>query len=155
MNSEAEEFSHGAVVSLKLTDFMQFNYVEFNPGATLNGKFFIMQYFKYLHLFIISKITVILGPNGAGKSTIVNGIALALGAKTSVLGRADHIVDFIRTGCESATLDIEIYNEFEEANYLIRRKIFRYMLITKFRNVISGGLNIGICIDYFIYIFLD
>merc|ERR1712045_750167 len=105
MNSEAEEFSHGAVVSLKLTDFMQFNYVEFNPGATLN---------------------VILGPNGAGKSTIVNGIALALGAKTSVLGRAEHIVDFIRTGCESATLDIELYNANEEEhNYLIRRKIFK------------------------------
>ena len=34
------------------------------------------------------------GPNGAGKSTIVNGIALALGAKTAVLGRADHIVSF-------------------------------------------------------------
>ena len=38
MNPEAEEFGHGAVVSLKLTDFMQFNYVEFYPGATLNGK---------------------------------------------------------------------------------------------------------------------
>ena len=77
---------------------------------------------------MVSKIAVILGPNGAGKSTIVNGIALALGAKTSVLGRAEHIVDFIRTGCESATLDIEIYNELEEANYLIRRKIFKYII---------------------------
>ena len=52
MNSEAEEFSHGAVVSLKLTDFMQFNYVVFNPGATLNGKFFIMQYFEYILTFV-------------------------------------------------------------------------------------------------------
>ena len=78
-------------------------------------------------LKLISKTAVILGPNGAGKSTIVNGIALALGAKTSVLGRAEHIVDFIRTGCESATLDIELYNATEEEhNYLIRRKIFKY-----------------------------
>ena len=46
---------------------------------------------QLLHLML-----EISGPNGAGKSTIVNGIALALGAKTAVLGRADHIVSFAR-----------------------------------------------------------
>ena len=91
-------------------------------------KFYIKRTIQLWILTLVSKIAVILGPNGAGKSTIVNGIALALGAKTSVLGRAEHIVDFIRTGCESATLDIEIYNELEEANYLIRRKIFKYII---------------------------
>ena len=47
----------------------------------------------FRHLDSMLKIS---GPNGAGKSTIVNGIALALGAKTAVLGRADHIVSFAR-----------------------------------------------------------
>ena len=93
-------------------------------------KIYIKKIYNTLQLWILklsSKTAVILGPNGAGKSTIVNGIALALGAKTSVLGRAEHIVDFIRTGCESATLDIELYNANEEEhNYLIRRKIFKY-----------------------------
>ena len=98
-------FSHGAVVSLKLTNFMQFGYVEFSPGPSLN---------------------VIIGPNGSGKSSVVNGIALALGAKTAVLGRADHIVDFIRMGCDEAELEIEIYNaQAEEENYVIKRKIER------------------------------
>ena len=51
MNEETA-FNHGSVVSLKLTDFMQFRYVEFHPGPSLN---------------------VIIGPNGSGKSSIVNG----------------------------------------------------------------------------------
>ena len=98
-------YSHGAVISLKLTDFMQFRYVEFYPGPSLN---------------------VIIGPNGSGKSSLVNGIALALGAKTAVLGRAEHIVDFIRTGCDEAELEIEIFNDqMEEDNFVIKRKISR------------------------------
>ena len=35
MNEETA-FNHGSVVSLKLTDFMQFRYVEFYPGPSLN-----------------------------------------------------------------------------------------------------------------------
>ena len=98
-------FNHGAVVSLKLTDFMQFRYVEFFPGPSLN---------------------VIIGPNGSGKSSVVNGIALALGAKTAVLGRAEHIVDFIRMGCDEAELEIEIFNDQDdEDNFVIKRLIQR------------------------------
>ena len=50
------EFNHGSIVSLKLTDFMQFNYVEFWPGPTLNvilGKTleFLSDYLDFKLLF--------------------------------------------------------------------------------------------------------
>ena len=102
----ARKFGHGSVISLRLKDFMQFsNMVEFRPGPQLN---------------------VIVGPNGCGKSSLVNGIGLALGSKTSVLGRADHTADFIRTGCEQAFLEIQLYNSLEpDNNYYIQRIIRR------------------------------
>ena len=65
----------GSIVRLKYKD------TAFNCGPNLN---------------------VIIGPNGSGKSTIVNGICLGLAGKTSVLGRASSITDFIKVGEESA-----------------------------------------------------
>ena len=56
----------GAIVRLYLKNFMQYSECEMLPGPTLN---------------------VIIGPNGSGKSSVVNGLALALGSKTNVLGR--------------------------------------------------------------------
>jgi len=64
----------------------------------------------------------VLGPNGSGKSALVNGIALALGAKTSVLGRADSLSEFICYGAESAETEIELHNAFHEGeNFVIKR----------------------------------
>lgn len=98
-------FSHGAIVKLRLKDFMQFsNWVEFRPGPLLN---------------------VIVGPNGSGKSSLVNGIALVLGENTGVLGRADKIEDFIRIGCDVAHLEIELFNAEGKKNYSIKRTILR------------------------------
>ena len=59
-------FKVGAIVRLYLKNFMQYSECEMLPGPTLN---------------------VIIGPNGSGKSSVVNGLALALGSKTNVLGR--------------------------------------------------------------------
>ena len=102
------DHGHGTVVCLKLKDFMQFsNMVEFRPGPMLN---------------------VVVGPNGSGKSSLVNGIALALGSKTNVLGRAQDIGEFIRNhpGVHQAELEIELLNALEPGkNYTINRKIIR------------------------------
>ena len=90
---------------------MQFsNWVEFRPGPMLN---------------------VIVGPNGAGKSSLVNGIGLALGAKTAVLGRAEKLSDFIRIGRDKAYIEIELYNADEvDNNFFIKRTIFRKYVLT-------------------------
>ena len=100
------DHGHGTVICLKLKDFMQFsNMVEFRPGPMLN---------------------VVVGPNGSGKSSLVNGIALALGSKTNVLGRAQDIGEFIRIGQNQAELEIELLNALDpDKNYKIYRKIIR------------------------------
>jgi hypothetical protein len=53
----------------------------------------------------------------------VNALALALGAKTSVLGRADSITEFIRYGADSAETEIELNNAEGGGmrNYVINR----------------------------------
>ena len=53
----------------------------------------------------------------------VNSLALALGAKTSVLGRADSITEFIRYGADSAETEIELNNAEGGGtkNYIINR----------------------------------
>jgi hypothetical protein len=52
----------------------------------------------------------------------INGLALSLGAKTSVLGRADSLTEFIRYGAESAETEIELFNaEAGFGNYIINR----------------------------------
>ena len=48
-----------------------------------------------------------------------------MGANTAVLGRASHVVDFIRVGCLEAFLEIELYNAQNggQDNWIIERKI--------------------------------
>ena len=53
----------------------------------------------------------------------MNALALSLGAKTSVLGRADSIAEFIRHGQDSAETEIELFNADHDGagNFLINR----------------------------------
>ena len=96
------EFSQdGSVVRLKFLNFMQYADTEFTLGPNLN---------------------VIIGPNGSGKSTIVNGICLGLAGKTSFLGRANNVADFIKLGEDTAYVEVELYQE-EEGNIIIGRWI--------------------------------
>ncbi|KAK3581703.1 hypothetical protein CHS0354_031101 [Potamilus streckersoni] len=67
-------------------------------------------------------LNVIIGPNGTGKSTIVCAICLGLGGKTSFLGRAHQPCDFIKHGCNKATIELQLYNPDGE-DYLIKREI--------------------------------
>ena len=57
-------YKRGAIVCMKLTNFVTYDYCEIRPGPTLN---------------------VIIGPNGSGKSTIVCALALGLAGSASVL----------------------------------------------------------------------
>ena len=66
-------------------------------------------------------LNVIVGPNGSGKSTIVNGICLGLAGKTSVLGRATNMSDFIRVGAEQAQIEVELFIP-EKENVVVGRR---------------------------------
>jgi len=90
----------GSVVRLKFRNFMQYSDTEFKLGPNLN---------------------VIIGPNGSGKSTIVNGICLGLAGKTSVLGRANSIVDFIKLGEQETEVETELYQPDDDNTVIVRK----------------------------------
>jgi chromosome segregation ATPase len=53
-------------------------------------------------------MNMVIGPNGTGKSTIVCAIALGLGGRPDVLGRARTLDEFIKHGQNSAIIEIEL-----------------------------------------------
>ncbi|XP_074651000.1 structural maintenance of chromosomes protein 5-like [Tubulanus polymorphus] len=95
------KYQEGAIVRIRLENFMTYDSVEFCPGAHLN---------------------VIVAPNGTGKSTLVNAICLGLAGKTSFLGRASGPHEFVKHGCNRAIIEIELYNP-DGDNYIIHREI--------------------------------
>ncbi|KAL2003544.1 hypothetical protein VTN02DRAFT_3434 [Thermoascus thermophilus] len=81
------EFKPGAIVRIKLTDFVTYTSAEFFPGPKLN---------------------MVIGPNGTGKSTLVCAICLGLGWGPQHLGRAKDPGEFVKHGCREATIEIEL-----------------------------------------------
>lgn len=68
-------------------------------------------------------MNMVIGPNGTGKSTVVCAIALGLGGKTDVLGRAKELQEFVKHGEHEATVEIELKNS--PRNTIIKRKFSR------------------------------
>lgn len=98
-----KSYAHGAIVRMKLDNFLTYDSLEFSPGPNLN---------------------VIIGPNGTGKSTIVCAICLGMTGKPSVLGRAQNISDFIKHGKPKGSIEIELNNHHGQ-NYVIKRKLMK------------------------------
>ncbi|CAO3590457.1 unnamed protein product [Absidia cylindrospora] len=94
-------YVEGSIVKIVLRNFVTYDYCEFTPGPQLN---------------------MIIGPNGTGKSTIVCAVALGLGGSPLLLGRARNISDFVKTGEEQATIQIEL-KKVNDQNVVIQRKI--------------------------------
>lgn len=98
---DADGYAPGEIVRVKLENFVTYDKVEFAPGPHLN---------------------MIVGPNGTGKSTIVCAIALGLGYKPSVLGRAKDVASYIKQGKNEGSIEIELKGAFpEQQNPIIRR----------------------------------
>ncbi|ORZ12799.1 P-loop containing nucleoside triphosphate hydrolase protein [Absidia repens] len=94
-------YVEGSIVKMVLRNFVTYDYCEFTPGPQLN---------------------MIIGPNGTGKSTIVCAVALGLGGSPLLLGRARNISDFVKTGEEEASIQIEL-KKVDGQNVVIQRKI--------------------------------
>jgi structural maintenance of chromosomes protein 5 len=86
-NDSKKTFATGAILRIKLENFVTYDSLEFQPGPNLN---------------------VIIGPNGTGKSTIVCAICLCMTGKPSVLGRAANLSDYIKYGRNRAIIEIEL-----------------------------------------------
>ncbi|KAI9933870.1 hypothetical protein ASPWEDRAFT_35838 [Aspergillus wentii DTO 134E9] len=80
-------YKPGAIVRIKVTDFVTYTSAEFFPGPKLN---------------------MVIGPNGTGKSTLVCAICLGLGWGPQHLGRAKDPGEFVKHGCREAIIEIEL-----------------------------------------------
>ncbi|RAK96747.1 DNA repair ATPase SMC5 [Aspergillus ibericus CBS 121593] len=86
-NGLQDGYKPGAIVRIKVTDFVTYTSAEFFPGPKLN---------------------MVIGPNGTGKSTLVCAICLGLGWGPQHLGRAKDTGEFVKHGCREATIEIEL-----------------------------------------------
>lgn len=104
-NTGESKFQPGAIVRVKLTNFVTYAKAEFFPGPNLN---------------------MIIGPNGTGKSSLVCAICLGLGWSPNVLGRASQISEFVKHGLDAAYVEIELQSrDNEPENHVVRLKIIR------------------------------
>ncbi|KAJ0171701.1 hypothetical protein K1T71_012464 [Dendrolimus kikuchii] len=90
----------GCIYRIALENFVTYQQVVLYPNESLN---------------------LIIGPNGTGKSTFVCAIILGLCGKTNIIGRAKKISDYIRSGCQQASIEIELYQNVGERNVIITR----------------------------------
>ncbi|CAG8961026.1 hypothetical protein HYFRA_00002566 [Hymenoscyphus fraxineus] len=98
-------FQPGAIVRVKLTNFITYEDAEFFPGPSLN---------------------MVIGPNGTGKSSLVCAICLGLGWGPGTLARAGKIGEFVKHGSREAFVEIELHRRPDEArNHIVRLKINR------------------------------
>ncbi|RDW92462.1 hypothetical protein BP5796_01856 [Coleophoma crateriformis] len=100
----AGEFQPGAIVRVKVTNFITYEKAEFFPGPNLN---------------------MVIGPNGTGKSSLVCAICIGLGWAPSHLGRATQLGDFVRHGMKEAFVEIELQGGPDEENHIIKLRIPR------------------------------
>ncbi|TPX60694.1 hypothetical protein PhCBS80983_g01576 [Powellomyces hirtus] len=97
---EEQRFPPGAIVRIRLRNFITYDAVEFRPGPNLN---------------------MIIGPNGTGKSSLVCAIALGLGGRPDALGRQKTLQDFIKDGKDKASIEIELKHRGRGGNVIIKR----------------------------------
>ncbi|CAO1638909.1 unnamed protein product [Sympodiomycopsis kandeliae] len=102
---DGQGYLPGSIVRVALSNFVTYESVEFFPGPHLN---------------------MIIGPNGTGKSTIVCAIALGLGWKPGVLGRAKDVASYVKQGYDKGWIEIELKAPLgQNSNIVIRRFIER------------------------------
>ncbi|RDA91902.1 hypothetical protein CP533_1309 [Ophiocordyceps camponoti-saundersi (nom. inval.)] len=105
LDATAQDFQPGAIVRVKVIDFVTYESAEFLPGPNLN---------------------MVIGPNGTGKSSLVCAICLGLGYSPKHLGRAGSVKEFVKHGKDTATIEIELQKRpSDRANHVIRSQIRR------------------------------
>ncbi|KAJ2785249.1 Structural maintenance of chromosomes protein 5 [Coemansia interrupta] len=100
----SDAYKPGSIKHIALENFVTYDHISVTPGPHMN---------------------MIIGPNGTGKSTIVCAIALGLGEKTSVLGRAKDISEFVKHGHEQGSIEITLAGKQPGSSVTIRREIHR------------------------------
>ncbi|CCG84322.1 protein of unknown function [Taphrina deformans PYCC 5710] len=99
--AKSSDFSPGALVSIRMQNFMTYDDISYDFGPALN---------------------MIIGPNGSGKSTVVAGICLGLGFDPRIMGRADKVEATIKHGTQTATIEIDLQGHRIGSNVKIMRQ---------------------------------
>jgi len=98
-------FQPGAIVRVKVTNFVTYENAEFFPGPNLN---------------------MVIGPNGTGKSSLVCAICLGLGWPPACLGRAQQIGEFVKYGMKDAFVEVELQRRSnEDTNHIVKLRIIK------------------------------
>ncbi|MEE6459328.1 hypothetical protein FKM82_000599 [Ascaphus truei] len=100
LGRQQEQHVQGAIVRIKMENFLTYDTCEVFPGPYLN---------------------MIVGANGTGKSSIVCAICLGLAGKTSFIGRADKVGFYVKRGCQKGLVELEMYKP--SGNIIITREI--------------------------------
>ena len=83
--------------------------------------FTIFRTYSDLTIHFGPALNLIIAPNGCGKSTLVNALCLGLGGDPKFLGRASHLGDFVKHGCNQASIEVELKGP---TNIVIKRNLF-------------------------------
>ncbi|KAK4145350.1 SMC5-like protein [Dichotomopilus funicola] len=98
-------FQPGAIVRVKVQNFVTYEEAEFFLGPNLN---------------------MVIGPNGTGKSSLVCAICLGLGYGSNVLGRASAFGEFVKHGKDEADIEVELQKQTDDPeNYVVGLTIRR------------------------------
>ncbi|PHH76202.1 hypothetical protein CDD80_1725 [Ophiocordyceps camponoti-rufipedis] len=101
----ADDFHPGAIIRVKVINFVTYESAEFFPGPNLN---------------------MVIGPNGTGKSSLVCAICLGLGYSPKLLGRAGSVKEFVKHGKDTATIEIELQKRpSDRTNFVVSNQIRR------------------------------
>ncbi|OIW26833.1 P-loop containing nucleoside triphosphate hydrolase protein [Coniochaeta ligniaria NRRL 30616] len=68
-----------------------------------------------LHVELGPLLNFIVGENGSGKSAILTAITLCLGGKATATNRGGSLKNFIKEGCERASLSVKLKNQGDDA----------------------------------------
>ncbi|KXS17350.1 P-loop containing nucleoside triphosphate hydrolase protein [Gonapodya prolifera JEL478] len=95
----AHEYKDGAILKIKVSNFLTYNSAEWRPGPKMN---------------------MIIGPNGTGKSTLVCAVVIGLGGNPSILKDQNTLMNFVKHGREKA--EVEITLRHSKGNIAIKRE---------------------------------
>ncbi|KAG7693438.1 hypothetical protein KL951_004459 [Ogataea haglerorum] len=102
---DLEQYDTGAIVRVKLRNFMSYSLTEFHFGP---------------------KINLIIGPNGTGKSTFVCAICIGLAGKLDYLGKSSMNLDqFIKSGQKEASIELELKAAGQFETVTVEREFVR------------------------------
>ncbi|KAL5636412.1 hypothetical protein ACGC1H_000395 [Rhizoctonia solani] len=107
----SDGFIPGAIVGIRLHNFLTYDDVDFRCGPYLN---------------------MLIGANGTGKSSIAGAIAIGLGGTPNVLGRQSEIQGFVKNGKKDGFVEIELKGPAGKPNVIIKRTLTSLNKSSKF-----------------------